>query len=106
MNDPAAPVDLAAVSSMLDRGELDAARSTLARVRGDEADVLRMRLALLDGSVTPQAVMQRLVSMMQSRPGLPRANEVYQEASQAAYRSSQSSLSHSHPPPKAEPRDD
>ncbi len=106
MADPATPSDLSDVAAMLDRGEIDAARSALLRVRGDEADVLRLRIALLDGSVAPGAVMQRLVGMMQARPGLPRANELYQEASQAAYQSSQSSLAHSHPPPKAEPRDD
>ena len=101
----AAPIDLDAVERLLDSGDLDGARSALARARGEEADVLRLRLGMLDGSVSPNAVMQRLVVLMQGRPGLARASDLYTEASQRAYDKHQSSMSHSHPPPPMTPKD-
>ena len=67
-----------------------------------EAEVEAIRKALEDGSLSPQAAMQRLVALMRTDPNVPGVKELYQEASSRAYSGGASSPSHSHPPPPAD----
>jgi hypothetical protein len=96
--------DPATIDALLQAGDIEGARSALsaAPVDDDRFALVRIRLGLYEGSLPPGAGMQRLIQLMRRRPDLPGAKELYQEASQMAYQSRQSSLSYSHPPPKAE----
>jgi hypothetical protein len=89
------------IEALLEAGDQDGARSLLEQTAsGDERYlVLRVKLGLRDGSLEPGIAMQRMIALMRRDPEWPGAKETYQEASQAAYRSRQSSVSHSHPPP-------
>lgn len=97
--------DLEPIDQLLEAGDLDAARTALAAIpsQEDAVRVLRVKLGLYDGSLPPGAAMQRLIQIMRTAPDTPRAKELYQEASNRAYQSRQSSVSHSHPPPPVEP---
>ena len=44
--------------------------------------------------------MQQLIQLMRRDAAWPGAKELYQEASTSAYLTRQSSVSHSHPPPR------
>ena len=61
--------------------------------------VVRIKLALYDGSLPSGAAMQQLIQLMRRDAAWPGAKELYQEASTSAYQTRQSSVSHSHPPP-------
>lgn len=93
--------DPASIHSLLDSGDLDAARAQLARVpRTDESyAVVRVKLELYEGSLPPLAAIQQLVQLMRKKPDFPGAKELYQEASNLSYQTRQSSPAHSHPPP-------
>jgi hypothetical protein len=93
--------DPASIHRLLDAGDLDGARHALADApRSDEAyAVVRVKLELYDGTLPPLAAIQQLVQLMRKRPDLPGAKELYQEASNLSFRTRQSSLAHSHPPP-------
>lgn len=95
------PTDFEAIDRLLDAGDLDQAREILSSVdSGDESyAVLRIKLALLDGSLPPAAAMQRLIALMRRQQDWPGAKVVYQIASQRAYTEHESSVSHSHIPP-------
>lgn len=95
------PLDYGPINEQLDSGDLDLARSALDSVRaGDERyAVLRLKLALLEGSLPPGAVMQQLIQLMRRHADWPSARELYQVASRMAYSSHESSTAHSHPPP-------
>lgn len=67
--------------------------------------VVRVKLALYEGSMPAGAAMQALIQLMRRRADWPGAKELYQEASSSAYRSRESSVSHSHPPPPVERKD-
>jgi hypothetical protein len=106
MND--LPADLAAIDQLLDAGDFDAARTALDSI-SDDADavlVVKIKLGLLDGSLPPGAAMQRLIALMKRNPDAPGAKELYREASNVAYQSRQSSVSHSHPPPPVTSKDE
>lgn len=90
-----------AIDEMLEAGELDRARTALADVpTGDEAyAVVRIKLGLFDGSLPAGAAQQALIKLMRRDAEWPGAKTLYQHASSAAFRSRESSASHSHPPP-------
>ncbi|HMR04381.1 MAG TPA: hypothetical protein PKA88_01365 [Polyangiaceae bacterium] len=96
--------DLDQVDQLIEAGDFDGARSALTSVPQDlvEGKVLRAKLGLYDGTLPPGPAMQRLIQIMRQHPDAPRVKELYQEASNRAYQSRQSSVSHSHPPPPSE----
>jgi hypothetical protein len=98
--------DPAAVDGLLDAGDLEAARTALGQApSGDERfAVVRIKLALYDGSMPSGAAMQKLIQLMRRDPDWPGAKSLYQEASSMAYQSRESSVSHSHPPPPMRPK--
>ena len=100
--------DPASIHSLLDAGDLDAARAELSQVpRTDEAYVVaRVKLELYDGSLPPLAAIAQLVALMRKKPDFPGAKELYQEASNLSYQTRQSSPAHSHPPPPVTDEDD
>ncbi len=67
--------------------------------------VVRIKLGLYDGSIPPGSAMQQLIQLMRRDENEPGAKALYQEASRAAYRSGQSNVAHSHPPPAARKRE-
>lgn len=97
-----------AVDQLLEAGDFEGARALLALVtrQDDATQVLRIKLGLYDGSLPSGAAMQRLIQLMRKGGEIPRAKSLYQEASNRAYESRQSSVSHSHPPPPATPDDE
>jgi hypothetical protein len=102
------PADLAAIDQLLDAGDLDAARAALDAI-ADSSDavlVVRIKLGLFDSSLPPEVAMQRLIAVMRRNPDAPGAKELYREASNVAYQSRKSSVSHSHPPPPVTPKDE
>jgi len=104
-NEP--PENYSQIDSLLEAGDLDGARELLeAAAGGDEAyEVLRCKLALFDGSLPPGAVMQRLIKLMRRDANWPGAKALYDEASNLAYQSRQSSTAYSHPPPPVQRRE-
>jgi hypothetical protein len=89
------------VEELLSARNLDAARVALSRVEPSDRrfDVLKIRLALYDGSLPPAVAMQELIKIMRRDEDFPGARACYQEASDAAYAARQSNVAHSHPPP-------
>jgi hypothetical protein len=89
------------VDELLTAGELDQARALLATIAPSDERyaVVRVRLGLLDGSLPAGAAQQALIKLMRRDPDWPGAKSLYQNASSQAYRSRESSASHSHPPP-------
>ncbi|HEY2410382.1 MAG TPA: hypothetical protein VGI10_30460 [Polyangiaceae bacterium] len=92
------------IDRLLDAQDLEGARAALEDAApADEAyAVVRIKLALFDGSMPAGAAMQALIQLMRRRADWPGAKELYQVASSAAYQNRQSSVSHSHPPPPVE----
>jgi hypothetical protein len=106
MASPDLPEDLASIDALLEAGELDAARAALDEAGTDPAaEVLRIKLLLYEGGTPPPLVMQKLIQVMRMHPDVAGGKELYQEASARAYRDRMSSVSHSHPPPPARPKD-
>lgn len=101
MADVGIPEDFEAIQRLLDNRDLDHAREILTEAddKDDVYTVLRLRLALLDGSVTPNVTLQKLIQLMRREPHCPGAKDLYQEASRLAYAEHQSSASLSHIPP-------
>jgi hypothetical protein len=100
MTDSALPADLAAIDELIESGDFAAAQTALDRLQESEAaGVLRIKLGMHDGSLEPGPAMQRLIAIMRNNANAPGAKELYQEASNIAYRTRTSSVSHSHPPP-------
>jgi hypothetical protein len=93
-----------AIDRLLEAQDLDAAREALTQVSpsDDRFAVVRIKLALYDGSMPSGAAMQALIQLMRRDAAWPGAKELYQSASTAAYQTRQSSVSHSHPPPPVE----
>jgi hypothetical protein len=96
----------AAIDAQLEANDLDGARGALSQVDAQDETyaVLRIKLALYDGSLPAGAAMQKLIALMRRDASWPGARELYQEASNLAYQSRQSSVSHSHPPPPVRER--
>ncbi len=101
MPDVEMPSDFESIQRLLDNGDIDNARDILAGTEpGDEAyTVLRLKLALVEGSLSPQVALQKLIQLMRRQANWPGAKALYQEASKLAYAERQSSASHSHVPP-------
>lgn len=100
MSDPTATKP-EAVDDLLLRGELDQARELLAEVpvSDERFAVVRVKLGLMDGTLPAGAAQQALIKLMRRDPDWPGAKQLYQAASNEAYRGRESSASHSHPPP-------
>jgi len=107
MPDVEMPADFESIQRLLDSGDIENAREILAGTEaGDEAyTVLRMKLAMLEGSLTANVALQKLIQLMRTEPNWPGARSLYQEASKLAYTERQSSASHSHVPPPVGPKD-
>jgi hypothetical protein len=92
------------IDHLLNTEDLEGARAALEDVPlGDETySVVRIKLALYEGSMPAGAAMQALIQLMRRRADWPGAKELYQQASSSAYQSRESSVSHSHPPPPVE----
>jgi hypothetical protein len=101
------PEDYQTIDQLLDAGDLDGARAAIsgADPKDERYAVLRCKLSMYDGSLPPGAVMQRLIQLMRRDAEWPGAKDLYQEASNVAYQTRQSSAAHSHPPPPVEPKD-
>lgn len=100
------PEDYREIEQLIDAGDLDGARQALSAL-DDTAEpytVLRIKLALYDGTMEPGVAMQKLIQLMRREADWPGAKALYQEASNLAYHGRQSSVSHSHPPPAVAPR--
>lgn len=97
-----------AIDQLLEAGDFEGARRDLGTVASDDESyaVLRIKLGLYDGTLEPGAAMQRLITLMRRDPEWPFAKELYQEASNLAYQSRTSSVSHSHPPPPSSRKPD
>ena len=93
-----------AIDALLDADDLDAAREALLRAPAtdDGYAVVRIKLALFDGSMPSGAAMQALIQLMRKNQDWPGAKALYQTASSAAFETRQSSAAHSHPPPPVE----
>ncbi len=101
MADVEMPTDFEAIQRLLEMGDVDSAREILGATEAqDEAyTVLRLKLAMLEGSVAPAAALQKLIQLMRVQANWPGARALFQEASRLAYAEGQSSVSHSHHPP-------
>jgi hypothetical protein len=101
------PSDFEAIDRLIEVGEVEQAKDILSNTDADDESyaVLRIKIALLDGSLPPAAAMQRLIALMRRQQDWPGAKALYQIASQRAYSDHESSVSHSHipPPVKREP---
>jgi len=91
-----------AIEELIETGQLEDARSLLADLPvGEERfAVARIKLGLFDGSLPAGAAQQALIRLMRKDAEWPGAKELYQRASNDAFRVRESSASHSHPPPK------
>jgi predicted Zn-dependent protease len=93
-----------AIDALLEADDLDGAREALQRAPAmdERYAVVRVKLALFDGSMPSGAAMQALIQLMRKDPEWPGARALYQTASSAAFETRQSSAAHSHPPPPVE----
>ncbi|HVU01969.1 MAG TPA: hypothetical protein VHE30_09465 [Polyangiaceae bacterium] len=100
------PEPYGAIDALVEQGDYSQARATLTRTQGTPAlaELIEVKIALLDGSLQPQIAMNRLLAVMRKEPKLPGLQELYKEASRLSYDEGASSLSHSHPPPPMKPR--
>jgi hypothetical protein len=101
MADEDAGLQPEAIDRLLEAQDLDGARRALqgVAVSDERFAVVRIKLALYDGSMPSGAAMQQLIQLMRRDPAWPGAKELYQLASTSAYQTRQTSVSHSHPPP-------
>jgi len=106
MPDVEMPTDFESIQRLLDTGDVESAREILAGTEPDDEayTVLRLKLALLEGSLTPNVALQKLIQLMRRQANWPGARALYQEASKLAYAERQSSASHSHAPPPVRPK--
>lgn len=96
------------INALLDAGDLVGARAVLAQApdADERFTVVRIKLALYDGSMSSGIAMQQLIQLMRRDENFPGAKELYQEASRVAWQARQSNVSASHPPPPARSRGD
>lgn len=106
MPDVEMPADFESIQRLLDCGDIESAREILGGTEPeDEAyTVLRLKLAMVEGSLSPQVALQKLIQLMRRQANWPGAKALYQEASKLAYTERQSSASHSHVPPPVRPK--
>ena len=92
------------IDRLLEAQDIDAAREALqaAPTSDDAYAVVRIKLALYDGTLPSGAAMQQLIQLMRRNADWPGAKTLYQQASTDAFQTRQSSVSHSHPPPPVE----
>jgi len=103
---PDLPEELVPIDQLIEAGDYEGARKLLAQAGvGNAVEVMRVKLALFDGSLAPPIAMQKLIQIMRQDPNVGGGKEVYQEASSRAYQGGVSSVSHSHPPPPVAPKD-
>ena len=102
MSDPKLVAE--AIDGLLEAEDVEGARAALLAVPGADESyaVVRIKLALCDGSMPSGAAMQALIQLMRRNPDWPGAKALYQLASTNAFETRQSSVSHSHPPPPVE----
>lgn len=95
------PDPYASIDALVEGGDFALAREALGAERGSLAfvELLEVKIGLLDGSLQPQIVMNRLLALMRKDAKLPGLQELYRAASDMSYDRGSSSLSHSHPPP-------
>ena len=100
------PDPYASIDALLESGDFVGARDLLAATRQNPAlsELLEVKTGLLDGSLQPQIVMNRLLALMRKDAKLPGLQTLYKEASRVSYDQGSSSLSHSHPPPPMKPK--
>jgi len=93
-----------AIDALLEADDLTGAREALnlAPASDERYAVVRIKCSLYDGSVASGQAMQALIQLMRRNADWPGAKELYQRASTDAFEHSQSSVSHSHPPPPVE----
>ena len=89
------------IDEQISSGEFGAAERALADAhdRPELNELLRIKLDVRRGEANPSVAMQHLVALMRNHKQLPTALALYQEVSSLAYKSRESSLAHSHPPP-------
>jgi uncharacterized protein (DUF885 family) len=106
MPDVEMPSDFESIQRLLDSGDIESAREILSGTEPDDEayTVLRLKIALMDGSLTPSVALQKLIQLMRRQANWPGAKALYQEASKLAYTERQSSASHSHVPPPVRPK--
>jgi hypothetical protein len=103
---PDLPEELVPIDQLIEAGDYAGARKMLDQAgTGNSVDVMRIKLALFDGTLAPPLAMQRLIQIMRLDPHVGGGKELYQEASSRAYETGISSVSHSHPPPPVSPKD-
>ncbi len=92
------------LDAMLEADDLSGTRAALKGIAASDERyaVVRIKLALYDGSMPSGMAMQQLIQLMRKDPEWPGAKALYQSASSAAFETRQSSVSHSHPPPPVE----
>jgi hypothetical protein len=103
------PEPFAGVDALVEQRDFAAARAALtpladARVNPPLVELLEAKIGLLDGTVAPQLVMNRLLALMRQDAKLAGAHELYKEASETSYEERSSSMAHSHPPPPMKPK--
>lgn len=101
------PSPYAAIDELLEQGDFKTARDALVENAENPAlvELLEIKVALLEGTIPVQLAMNRLLVLMRKDAKLPGAHELYKQASARSYAAGSSSLSHSHPPPPAKPKD-
>ena len=92
------------LDAMLEADDLSGTREALRGIAttDERYAVVRIKLALFEGSMPSGAAMQALIQLMRKDPEWPGAKALYQSASSDAFETRQSSVSHSHPPPPVE----
>jgi hypothetical protein len=95
------PDPYASIDALVESGDFALAREALRTEEGNLAfvELLEVKIALLDGSLQPQLVMNRLLALMRKDAKIPGLQELYRAAADMSYDRGSSSLSHSHPPP-------
>lgn len=102
------PTELSSIDQLIDSGDYDKARSELSQhdPKKPEVEVVAIKLALLDKSLSSHVCMQKLIDILRRHPDTPGAKELYQKASSQSYQERSSTYSHSHPPPPVGPDDE
>ncbi len=101
-------MDIERIEALIDGGRFADARTALGALTGADpaVAVLRLKLALREGTLPADIVMQRLTQLMRSHPELVGARALYALASEASFDHGHSSPAHSHPPPPIKPERD
>ena len=100
------PDPYASIDALEESGDFAGAREALSTAGPNAAlaELLEVKIGLLDGSLQAQIVMNRLLALMRKDAKLPGLQELYRAASERSYDQGSSSMSHSHPPPPMAPK--